>query len=134
MDILLIKHGLLQLAIGILAGMPYLKAIARVKDNKEQWRIVHLAATLGGLMLVALGCAFPYFHFSSLLCKLIGYGFIISNWTFTSGMVLSGFSGERGLSPRTKSPIGKTIFVLYCFSAMVSTLATLGMVHLALSL
>ena len=134
MDIILIKHGFLQLAIGILVGMPYLKAISKVKENKEQWRIAHLAGSLGGIMLIALGCSHTYYHFESMGCELMGYGFVISNWAFTIGLVLSGISGKRGLSPRTKSPIGLTIFGLYCFAALVSSLSTFVMIYAALKM
>lgn len=134
MDLLLIKHGIFHLVIGILAGMPYLKAISKVKENKEQWRILHLAAILSGVMLIALGSVYDKLPFIPLVTETMVYGFIISNWTFNIGMILSGYTGERGLSPRTKSPAGLTIFGLYCFSAFVSSTATFSLLYIAFKL
>lgn len=134
MDLLLIKHGIFHLVIGILAGMPYLKAISKVKENKEQWRILHLAAILSGIMLIALAGVFDKLPFIPFVTETMVYGFIISNWTFNIGMMLSGYSGERGLSPRTKSPIGLSIFGLYCFSAFVSSIATFSLLYIAIEL
>jgi hypothetical protein len=59
---------------------------------------------------------------------------IVSNWLFTIGMIISGFSGERGLSPRTKSKVGKTIFVMYSIAALLSTIGTIGLFVVALEM
>ena len=120
MSILLIKNGLWLAALGIIAGFPYLKAIKKVRDNKEQWRITHLASILAGGLLISIGLAYPKFPLDPFISYWMGFSMIISNWLFAIGMLLSGYSGERGLTWKTDNIIGKLIFVLYSIAAFSS--------------
>lgn len=127
MDLLLIKHGLLMAVIGILAGLPFTRAISKKKENQEQWRIVHLAGILGGVFLIALGLIYHLLPLNKDISWIIGFLIIVSNWLFTIGMIISGLSGERGLSPKSKKPAGRVIFILYCIASLLSTIGTLGL-------
>lgn len=132
MELLLIKHGLLMSVVGILAGLPFLKSIN--KGNEEQWRIAHLAGILGGVFLIALSLAYKHFTLDAELNRLVALFMIISNWLFTFGMIISGVSGKRGLSPKSKSIAGKAIFVMYSIAALLSTLGTIGLLVIGLQL
>ncbi len=127
MELLLIKHGLLMAVIGTLAGLPFMRAISKKRENQEQWRIVHLAGILAGVFQIALGLIYNRLPLSPDLNWWICLLIITSNWLFTIGMILSGLSGKRGLSPKPKDLASRTIFIMYCLAALFSTIGTLGL-------
>lgn len=132
MELLLIKHGLLMAVIGTLAGLPFTRAISKKKENQEQWRIVHLAGILAGVFLIGLGLIYKFLPLSENVNWLVCLLMIVSNWLFTIGTIIAGFSGKRGLSPRPTDVASRTIFVLYCAAALLSTIGTLGLLVEAL--
>lgn len=113
--------------IGTLLGFPFLKAIKKKTNNEEQLRIAHLAGILGGVFMIAFGAVWNKLEVGPTEELIAGYGTIVSNWLFLMGMIVSGYSGERGLSSKTKSFAGKTVFVTYILAALFSTVGTIGL-------
>jgi hypothetical protein len=54
----LVLHGSLVLLSGFLGGIFFARAIKREK-GEVAWRVVHAGASMGGIMLIALGPAIP---------------------------------------------------------------------------
>lgn len=129
MDKLLIQNGLLHLAIGILVGMPYMRAISKdFEKNQESWRIAHLSGLITGALMMALASVLKEISVSETTKEVFGYLFISSNWIFMLGLFISAISGERGLTRRPKKKIGLVIFTLYCLASVLSLLSAFMMI------
>lgn len=118
--------------VGILVGLPFTRSIK--KHNEEQWRIAHLSGILAGTFIIALGLIYDKFttptQFNWWTCLLM----ISSNWLFLLGTLIAGFSGKRGLNPKSTSIAGRSIFILYCIAALLSTIGTIGLLVIGLNL
>ena len=122
----LVLHGSLVLLAGFLGGMFFARAIKR-ENGEVAWRVVHTGASMGGIMLIALGPAIPQLALPPWAASLIAWSLIIGVEVFVAGMVLAAFSGKRGLSRRGDTT-NRLVWALYMLG---STLTLVGSTALA---
>ena len=127
MEITLIKNGILLIIIGTLSGFPYLFLIKKDRANKEQWRIVHIASIMSGLVLIALASSYSIFRPNN-ISVLMSYLMIIGNWLFTFGMIISGLSGQRGLSFKGNK-ISSIIAGVYTLASLATTISAVLLIY-----
>ena len=121
----LVLHGSVVLLAGFIGGMFFARAIKR-EHGEVAWRVVHAGASMGGVMLVALGPAVPQLALSAWEAGIIGWSLIAGVELFVVGMVLAAISGRRGLSRRG----GATQRTVWAFYMLGSALTLIGCVAL----
>ena len=122
----LVLHGSLVLLSGFIGGLFFARAIKRER-GEVAWRVVHAGASMGGIMLIALGPAIAQLALPAWEAGLIAWSLIIGVEAFVLAMVLAAFSGQRGLS-RKGGATQKTVWAFYMLG---STLTLMGCVALA---
>lgn len=102
---LLIGHGALIFILGLVAGVPFVWAIAdaasgapEAVESLRAWRMAHLEGTLNGMMMFAVAAAAKQLTISDTQSNLITWGLIVTGWGNIIASFVSGLTGGRGLS------------------------------------
>ena len=93
----LLLHGSLVLLAGFVGGCFFTRAIKRAQ-GEVAWRVVHSGSSMGGVMLIALGAAWPQLAASGWLASLVAWSLIAGVEVFVLAMFWAAVSGSRGLS------------------------------------
>ncbi len=118
-------HGLIILMIGVLGGLPFAKAIKRKEGNEVAWRVVHSGASVGGIMLIAIGGLINSISNSPLINLLVLVGIAGSTYLLILGMIIAAVSSERGIGnvKEKQTATWKIVYYLYGIGAVLSILS-----------
>lgn len=96
----LIFHAALILLIGLLAGIPYGKAILNKKSESliHAWRVAHGALALGAALMIALAAILSSLQVAPLVKQSLSLAFIVSGYGFAFALIAGPLVGARGLS------------------------------------
>ena len=102
---LLIGHGALIFILGLVAGVPFVWAIAdaatgapEAVESLRAWRMAHLEGALNGMMMFAIAASAKPLTISAKQSGLITWGLLVTGWGNILASFVSGLTGGRGLS------------------------------------
>lgn len=98
----LLFHGAIILLIGLLAGIPYGKAILRKQPEPlvHAWRVAHGSLVLGAALMIALSAAVSSLQVSLVLKQALAAVLIVSAYGFAFALIVGPLVGARGLQYR----------------------------------
>jgi len=128
----LMFHAVIVLLIGLLAGIPYGRAIITKNNERliEAWRVAHAALPIGAILMLALSALLTDLNIVANLKWAISILFILSGYAFVWALMLGPVVGYRGLSSR--GPIAAKL--VYCgnlLGAITSLFGTLILLYAA---
>ena len=96
---LLLVSGSVVLLIGLLAGYPYGKAIARqaLEPVVRAWRLAHSSLAIGGTTSLAMSAVLPWLHAGGWERPVIAWSFVLSGLAFSIALPYGAWKGHRGL-------------------------------------
>ena len=96
----LLFHAAVILLIGLLAGIPYGKAILNKKSESlvHAWRVAHGALALGAALMIALAAILSTLQVALLVKQALVVAFIVSGYGFAFALTVGPLVGARGLS------------------------------------
>jgi len=105
----LMFHAVIVLLVGLLAGIPYAKAINRNTNESliEAWRVAHTALPMGAILMLVISVSLSSLNVAIYLKWTISISFILSVYAFVWALILRPFVGYRGLS--SKGPIAEKL-------------------------
>jgi len=97
---LLILHGGVILLAGLLAGVPFGRAIVQGKSEAavRAWRIAHSGLTMGGLLLLIVALVMPQLQLGASARAVLVWAFVASGYGFAIALPLGAHYGHRGLT------------------------------------
>ncbi len=125
----LMFHAILMLLAGLLAGIPYGRAINKNVDERkiDAWRVAHAALPIGAILMLVISVAFASLNVPVNLKWGVSILFIVSAYCFMLALLLGPVVGYRGLSP--SGPLAARIVysgnVLGAITSLFGTLALL---------
>ena len=125
-------HAVIVLLVGLLAGLPYGKAINKNANERliEAWRVAHAALPVGAILMLVISALLSGLNVSTTLKWTISILFIVSGYGFVWALTLGPFVGHRGLS--SKGPIAaKLVYTGNILGAITSLLGTLVLLYAA---
>lgn len=128
----LMFHAVIVLLAGLLAGIPYGRAIIRKADERliEAWKVAHSALSMGAILMLVLAVSFAGLNAAAGLEWAISVLFIVSGYGFALALLLGPVVGHRGLSP--KGPISaKLVYSGNLTGAITSLLGTVALLYAA---
>ena len=99
-------HGALILFIGLLAGVPYARAIIQEKSEFviNAWRVAHSAISVGAILLLALAPGLTLLDINSTVKWAITVLLILSAYAFALALIISPIVGHRGIAIGDTAP------------------------------
>jgi hypothetical protein len=100
-DRTLLRHGLIVLLLGVLAGFPFWLAILGRGGDRAAgaWRVAHATLIATGLVLMSVGFVSPWLILSPPLRALATGSLVASGYGFAFAMIVGAAVGIRGLTP-----------------------------------
>lgn len=128
----LMFHAIIMLLAGLLAGMPYGKAINNNANQRliDAWRVAHAALPIGAILMLVIAIAFASLDVSAGLKWAISLLFIVSAYGFMLALLLGPVTGYRGLSSRGPM-LAKLVYSGNMLGALTSLLGTLALLYAA---
>lgn len=128
----LIFHGAMVLLIGLLAGAPYGRAIAREAATRriEAWRVAHSGLIGTGVMTLVFGLALRGWSAAGALADATAAAAVVAAYAFSIAMIVAALSGQRGLNMR-RPAANRIVFTGYAVGVLGSLAAASGFVLLA---
>ena len=126
----LMLNGVIMLLAGLLAGIPYGRAILRNRNQRsiDAWRVAHGALPIGAILLLVISLTFSSLSVSVNLKWVIAIVFIVSGYGFMLALLLGPVVGQRGLS--VKGPIAaKIVYSGNIVGAIASLVGTLILLY-----
>jgi len=127
----LIFHGSIALLLGLIAGVPYGRAILEKKDEKivHMWRLAHMSLPIGAILLFAIASFVSSLDINDQHKWIIAILFIVSVYAFAVAMFLgASIGGERGLTSRGPL-LAKLVYLANVVGALTSFIASVLLVH-----
>lgn len=95
----LLFHAAVILLVGLLAGIPYGKALLhqRAEPLVHAWRVAHGSLVLGAVLMIAVAVAMSSLQVSLAIERALAAGFIVSGYGFAFALILGPLVGARGL-------------------------------------
>ena len=128
----LMFHAVIVLLSGLLAGIPYGRAILKKSNERliDAWRVAHAALPIGAILLLVISVSFSGLNVAVNLKWLISILFIISGYGFMLALLLGPAVGHRGLS--SKGPlVAKLVYSGNLLGAITSLFGTVVMLYAA---
>lgn len=99
---LLLTHGALVLAVGVLSGYGFWVALIRKRAQAQvrPWRVAHATLLSVGLTMLVAGLLGPHLSLTPPLRALAARFLVLSGWGFSFAMVGGALTGIRGLTPK----------------------------------
>jgi hypothetical protein len=96
----LLFHGVIILLLGLLAGIPYGKAILKNKSDENifSWRVAHSSLTMGAIFMFSLVPILPLLNVGFEIKWTIVILLIVTGYSFSFALYLAPIVGHRGLS------------------------------------
>ena len=129
----LMFHAVVVLLSGLLAGIPYGRAILKKSNERliDAWRVAHAALPMGGILLLVISVSFSGLNVAINLKWAISILFIISGYGFMVALLLGPVVGHRGLS--SKGPLAaKLVYSGNSLGAVTSLFGTVALLYAAL--
>lgn len=128
----LLFHGVIILLLGLLAGIPYGRAIVKKEPDSliVAWRVAHSALSMGALLMLALVPILPLLQVGLNIKWSIAGLFIVSGYAFSFALYLGPNVGQRGLS-YTGPFFAKTVYLGNSIGAFAALLGTLTLLFAA---
>lgn len=126
----LMFHAVIMLLAGLLAGIPYGKAILGKANQRliDAWRVAHAALPIGAILLLVISVSFSALNVDIILKWVIAVLFIISAYGFMLALLLGPVVGHRGLS--SSGPItAKVVYSGNLLGAITSLLGTVILLY-----
>lgn len=128
----LMLHAVIVLLTGLLAGVPYARAILNNSNERliNAWRVAHAALPNGAILLLVLSVSFSGLNVADNIKWIISILFIISAYGFMIALLLGPVLGHRGLSP--KGPwSAKIVYLGNTTGAITSLIGTVVLLYAA---
>ncbi|MBD3671004.1 MAG: hypothetical protein HUJ29_09550 [Gammaproteobacteria bacterium] len=128
----LMFHAVIVLLAGLLAGIPYGKAILKNRSERHiaAWRLAHAALPMGAILLLVLSVLFSSLAVSQYVKWSISILFIVSAYGFMVALLLGPVVGYRGLTP--EGPLSaKMVYLGNIMGAVASLVGTLVLLYAA---
>jgi hypothetical protein len=95
----LLLSGSVVLLIGLLAGVPYGRAITRQASETivRAWRLAHSSLAIGGTTSLATGAVLPWLQAGGWERPVIAWSFVLSGLAFSIALPYGAWKGHRGL-------------------------------------
>jgi hypothetical protein len=96
----IVLHGVIVVALGLAAGLPYASAIASGDSEAVRaWRMAHLEGVLNGLVAIAFAAAGDLLRLSLRSQRLLAVCLVGMAYGNVVASVLGAATGNRGLTP-----------------------------------
>ena len=128
----LMFHAVIILLSGLLAGIPYGRAILKKSNERliDAWRVAHSALPMGAILLLVISVSFSGLNVAISLKWAISILFIISGYGFMVALLLGPVVGHRGLSSR--GPLAaKLVYSGNVLGAITSLFGTVALLYAA---
>ena len=128
----LMFHAVVVLLSGLLAGIPYGRAILKKSNERliDAWRVAHAALPMGAILLLVISVSFAGLNVAINLKWVISILFIISGYGFMVALLLGPVVGHRGLSSR--GPLAaKLVYSGNLLGAITSLFGTVVLLYAA---
>lgn len=128
----LMFHAVIVLLAGLLAGVPYGKAILKKANERliDAWRVAHAALPIGAILMLVVSVSFSSLNVAINLKWTIAILLIISGYGFMVALILGPLVGHRGLSSR--GPVAaKLVYSGNIIGAITSFFGTLALLYAA---
>ena len=128
----LMFHAVIVLLSGLLAGIPYGRAILKKSNERliDAWRVAHTALPMGAILLLVISVSFSGLNVAISLKWAISILFIISGYGFMVALLLGPVVGHRGLSSR--GPLAaKLVYSGNVLGAITSLFGTVALLYAA---
>lgn len=128
----LMFHAVVVLLSGLLAGIPYGRAILKKSNERliDAWRVAHAALPMGAILLLVISVSFSSLNVAINLKWVISVLFIISGYGFMVALLLGPVVGHRGLSSR--GPLAaKLVYSGNVLGAITSLFGTVALLYAA---
>jgi len=128
----LLFHGVIVLLLGLLAGIPYARAIVKRQPDSliVAWRVAHSALSMGAILMFALVSLLPLLTVDVKTKWVIAGLFIVSGYAFSFALYLGPIVGHRGL--KYKGPfLAKSVYLGNSLGALTSLLGALVLLFAA---
>ena len=128
----LMFHAVVVLLTGLLAGIPYGRAILKKSNERliDAWRVAHAALPMGAILLLVISVSFSGLNVAVNLKWVISILFIISGYGFIVALILGPIVGHRGLSSRGPL-IAKVVYSGNLLGATTSLFGTMVFLYAA---
>jgi len=128
----LMFHAVVVLLTGLLAGIPYGRAILKKSNDSliDAWRVAHAALPMGAILLLVLSVSFSGLNVAVNLKWIISILFIISGYGFIVALILGPIVGHRGLSSRGPL-VAKLVYSGNLLGAITSLFGTVVLLYAA---
>lgn len=128
----LMFHAVIVLLSGLLAGIPYGRAILKKSNERliNAWKVAHAALPIGAILLLVISVSFSGLNMAVNLKWAISILFIISGYGFMVALLLGPVVGHRGLS--SSEPLtAKLVYSGNLTGAITSTFGTVALLYAA---
>ena len=128
----LMFHAVVVLLSGLLAGIPYGRAILKKSNERliDAWRVAHAALPMGAILLLVISVSFAGLNVAINLKWVISILFIISGYGFMVALLLGPVVGHRGLSSRGPL-VAKLVYSGNLLGAITSLFGTVVLLYAA---
>ncbi len=129
----LLFHGVVVLLVGLLAGVPYGRAIVGGRSEAEVrgWRVAHGALCMGATTMLAVAAVLSALAVGSSLKWAVSAAFIASGYGFCLALPYGAAVGHRGLSAAV--PLSnRLVFAGNLLGAAGSLIGTLALLYAGL--
>ncbi len=114
----IVLHGVIVIALGLLAGIPYASAIASGQaEPLRAWRMAHLEGVLNGLVAIALAAAGGVLVLNPRQQRLLAVSVVGMAYGNVVASILGAATGNRGLSPGGP-PVNTAVYLLFVASIL----------------
>lgn len=98
---LLLFHGAIIVALGLVAGFPFWLAIIgnREATRIRAWRVAHTTVLMDGLLLWVVASLEPHVNLSVAFWTMAVLALVVSAYGFVFALIVGAWAGERGLKP-----------------------------------
>jgi hypothetical protein len=124
----IVLHGVIVIALGLVAGIPYASAIASGQaEPLRAWRMAHLEGVLNGLVAIALAAAGGVLVLTPRQQRLLAVSVVGMAYGNVVASILGAATGNRGLAPGG-SLVNTAVYLLFLASivGIVVALALAG--------
>lgn len=128
----LMFHAIIMLLAGLIAGIPYGKAINKNTNQRliDSWRVAHAALPIGATLMLVISVLFASLNVASNLKWAISIFFIVSAYGFMVSLLIGPIVGYRGLS--SNGPItAKIVYSGNIIGAITSLIGTIILLYAA---
>jgi hypothetical protein len=96
----IVLHGVIVIALGLVAGIPYASAIASGQaEPLRAWRMAHLEGVLNGLLAIALAAAGGVLVLGPRQQRVLAVSVVGMAYGNVVASILGAATGNRGLAP-----------------------------------